>query len=244
MVADPDRVQTYWPSQCAGCGAAVGEADRVAVGDPVAHQVSEIVVWTEVTEHRWMRVRCGCGRCTLASLPAGVPEGALGATVAAAASTLTAARVSRRETSRLLEDLCGIRVGVASVETLVKQASAALEDPYARILRYLDDAKVRCADETSWRQAGDSRWLSVAAAVDAALFQIATRRDRDATRALLGDDPDGVIVSDRYSVYLYIDANHGLREPQRELRGCERPDRNNQCDAMRPPWVGLGLTNQ
>ncbi len=65
---------------------------------------------------------------------------------------------------------------------------------------------VRCADETSWRQAGGSRWLSVAAAVDAALFQIATRRDRDATRALLGDDPGRVIVSDRYAVYLYIDA--------------------------------------
>jgi hypothetical protein len=143
-----------------------------------------------------MRVRCGCGRCTRASLSAGVPEGAFGASVAAAASALTAARVSRRETSRLLEDLCGIRVSVASVETLVKQASAALEDPYVRILHYLDYAKVRCADETSWRQAGDSPWLSVAAAVDAALFQIATRRDREATRALLGDDPDGVIVSD------------------------------------------------
>jgi transposase len=207
MVADPDRVETYWPSQCAGCGVPVGEDDRIADGDPVAHQVSDITVVVEVCEHRRMRTRCGCGHRTLALLPAGVPEGAFGASVAAAASTLTAARVSRRETGRLLEDLCGIRVSSASVEALVKQASAALEDPYVRILAHLDEAAVRCADETSWRQAGDSRWLSVAAAVDAALFQIATRRDRDATRALLGDDPGGVIVSDRYSVYLYIDAS-------------------------------------
>jgi transposase len=207
MVADPNRVETYWPSQCDGCGAPVGESDRVADGEPVCHQVSDIRVVVEVCEHQRMRTRCKCGHRTLAPLPAGVPEGAFGATVAAAASTLTAARVSRRETGRLLEDLCGVRVSAASVEALVKRASEALEDPYVRILRYLDDAKVRCADETSWRQAGDSRWLSVAAAVDAALFQIATRRDRDATRALLGDDPDGVIVSDRYSVYLYIDAS-------------------------------------
>lgn len=127
-----------------------------------------------------------------------------GRAIAAVASALPAARVSRRETGRLLEDLCGIQLSVASVEALVKQASAALEDPYIRILAHLDDARVRCADETSWRQAGDTRWLSVAAAVDAALFQIASRRDRDATRALLGDEPGGVIVSDR-SVYLYID---------------------------------------
>jgi transposase len=207
MVADPDRVETYWPSRCGGCGSPIGEADRVADGDPVAHQVSDVTVVVEVCEHRRMRTRCGCGHSTLAPLPAGVPEGAFGPTVAAAASTLTAARVSRRETGRLLEDLCGIQVSAASVEALVKQASAALEDPYVRILEHLDQATVRCADETSWRQAGDPRWLSVAAAVDAALFQIATRRDRDATRALLGDDPGGVIVSDRYSVYLYIDAS-------------------------------------
>jgi len=205
MVANPNRVETYWPTQCGGCGAPIGEQDRVADGDPVCHQVSDIKVMVEVCEHRRMRARCECGHCTLAVLPVGVPEGAFAASVAAAASTLTAARVSRRETSRLLEDLCGVRVGVASVEALVKQASAALQDPYIRILEHLDDAAVRCTDETSWRQAGDSRWLSVAAADDAALFQIAARRDRDAARALLGEDPGGVIVSDRYSVYLYID---------------------------------------
>jgi hypothetical protein len=41
MVADPDRVETYWPSECGGCGAAIGEADRIADGDPVAHQVRQ-----------------------------------------------------------------------------------------------------------------------------------------------------------------------------------------------------------
>jgi len=170
MVSNPDRVETYWPMACDGCGAPIAEQDRVCDGDSVSHQVSDIRVVIEVCEHRRMRARCGCGHCTLAPLPAGVPEGAFGASIAAAVSTLTAARVSRRETGRLLEDLCGIQLSVASVEALVKQASAALEDPYIRILTHLDDARVRCADETSWRQAGDTQWLSVAAAVDAALF--------------------------------------------------------------------------
>jgi transposase len=205
LVADPDRLVEHWPSACGGCGASIGEGDRVGDGDPVRHQVSEIVVRTEVTEHRRMRVRCCCGRCTLAELPAGVPAGAFGPAVAAAAATLTAARVSRRETARLLADLCGVQISPASVEALVKQASDALEDSYVEVLAAVDQSPVRGADETSWQRAGQTQWLSVATAEQAALFQIADRRDRDAAKALLGDDPAGVIVSDRYAVYLFID---------------------------------------
>jgi transposase len=205
MVADPDRIVEHWPAACSGCGAAIGEHERVADDDPVCHQVSEIHVQVSVTEHRRRRACCaGCGKQTLAELPAGVPAGAFGPAVAAAAAALTAARVSRRDVARLLEDLCGVKLGPASVEALVKQASAALEDAYVEILAAVDASPVKCADETGWRQGAESRWLSVAAGQQAALFQIAERRDRDATRALLGDQPAGVIVSDRYAVYLYV----------------------------------------
>jgi transposase len=202
MVADPDRVVEHWPSVCASCGEQV---DRVADGDPVTHQVSEIIVRVEVTEHRRMRVPCTCGWRTLAELPAGVPAGAFGPAVAAAAATLTAARVSRREAARLLGDLCGVQISPASVETLVKQASNALEDTHVEVLAAVDDSAVRGADETSWQRAGQTHWLSVATAEQAALFQLSDRRDRDSAKALLGDNPDGVIVSDRYAVYLFID---------------------------------------
>lgn len=205
MAADPDRVVEHWPSACSGCGAAIDERDRRAAGDPVAHQVSDLIVRVEVCEHRRMRHRCGCGRRTLAELPAGVPAGAFGPAVAAAAATLTAARVSRRDAARLLGDLCGVSVSAAALEGLVKRTSQALEDSYADVLQALDDAPVRGADETSWPRAGSTQWLSVAAAEQAALFQISDRRDRDSAIALLGEDPRGVIVSDRYSVYLYID---------------------------------------
>jgi transposase len=203
LIADPDRVVEHWPEACCGCGRRLA---RAAVGDPVAHQVSEIEVGVLVTEHRRLRARCGrCGRQTLAELPTGVPAGAFGPSISAAATSLTAARLSRRDTARLLDDLCGVTISPASVEGLVKQASDALEDPYADILARLDSSPVRCADETSWRQADRARWLSVAAGQDAALFQLADRRDRDATIALLGERPAGTIVSDRYAVYAYID---------------------------------------
>ena len=175
------------------------------VGDPVAHQVSEIVTRVEVTEHRRMRVRCDCGACTLAELPAGVPAGAFGPGVAAAAATLTAARIGRRETVRIFSDLFGLTISTASLQSLLEQASVALEEPYIEILEALDREPVRGADETSWPQAGEGQWLSVSTCERMALFQIAKRRDRDAAKALLGEQPDGVIVTDRYAVYLFVD---------------------------------------
>jgi transposase len=205
MVAGPDSFVEHWPAVCGGCGTPIGGRDQICDGEPVRHQVSEIVVRTEVTEHRRMRVRCQCGRCTLADLPAGVPAGAFGPAVAAAAATLTAARVSRRATARLLADLCGLQISAASIEALLKQTSDMLEDPYIEVLAAVDASAVRGADETSWQHAGQTRWLSVATAEQAALFQIVERRDRDGAKALLGEDPTGTIVSDRYAVYLFID---------------------------------------
>jgi Transposase IS66 family len=53
-------------------------------------------------------------------------------------------------------------------------------------------------------------------------FEIAEHRDRDAAKALLGDNPTATIVSDRYAVYLFIDDSqrqlclaHLLRERTR-----------------------------
>jgi transposase len=204
LVADPDRVIEHWPRSCQGCGAQLGQ-DETLVGDPVAHQVSEIITRVEVTEHRRLRVRCDCGACTLASLPVGVPARAFGPGVAAAAATLTAARIGRRETVRIFSDLFGLTISTASLQALLEQSALTLEVPYTEILHALDREPVRGADETSWPQAGTGQWLSVSIAERMALFQIAKHRDRDAAKALLGEAPGGVIVTDRYAVYLFVD---------------------------------------
>ncbi len=44
MVPNPDRVETYCPTACDGCGAPGAEQGRVAAGNPVSHQVSEVKV--------------------------------------------------------------------------------------------------------------------------------------------------------------------------------------------------------
>jgi transposase len=170
MVADPDRVVEHWPTACRGCGAGLARDDAAVAGEPVCHQVSEVIVRVEVTEHRRMRLRCDCGRCTLAELPEGVPASAFGPSVQAAAASLCAARVGRRETVRVFSDLFGLTVSPATVQALLEQSAIALEDPYLEILHALDTEPVRGADETSWPQAGQGQWLSVSQSERMALF--------------------------------------------------------------------------
>ena len=104
---------------------------------------------------------------------------------------MTAARIGRRETVRIFSDLFGLTISTASLQSLLEQTSLTLEVPYTEILLALDDAAVRGADETSWPQAGNGQWLSVSIAERMALFQIAKHRDRDAAKALLGEEPPG-----------------------------------------------------
>lgn len=106
-------------------------------------------------------------------------------------------------------------LSAASVETLVKHASDALEDAYIEVLAAVDQSPVRGADETSWSQAGQTEWMSVATAQRAALFQmpfspLAIQRIQRGQRKVHGgrrraplhlqeppEVPDRVIASDR-----------------------------------------------
>jgi hypothetical protein len=126
-----------------------------------------------------------------------VPAAAFGPGVAAAAATLTAARVRRRETVRIFSDLFGLTVSTASVQALLEQSAITLEDPYLEMRRALDAEPVGGADETSWSQAGEGQGLSVSHSERMVLCQIAKHRDRDGAKALLDEAPDGVIVTDR-----------------------------------------------
>jgi transposase len=60
LVENPDRVIKHWPEACKGCGKPLPEGK--SSGDPVRHQVSEVVVKVDVAERQRMRVPCDCGQ--------------------------------------------------------------------------------------------------------------------------------------------------------------------------------------
>jgi transposase len=201
------RVVRHWPARCQHCQAPLNDGAREAVGEPARHQVTDLPpVRAEVTEHQLYRVRCpSCGGETRASLPPEVPAGAFGPRLQAAVALLSGRyRLSRREVAAVCGDLLGADLAVGSVDTLCRATAAALAEPVAELAAALRAARVAHADETSWAQAGQRRWLWVVTTTLITVFTIAASRSRGVIHGLLGEDFGGRLVSDRYAAYNWL----------------------------------------
>ena len=202
---NPDEIVEHRPGACRKCGRQLDGSERT-VGRPARHQVIELPDTCVVgTEHRMLRVVCpDCATHNRAELPPDVEQGAFGPKLRASIVTLAVMLMSRRTTVALLKDMFGARISVGSVDNILKQAGELLASPWQAIGRAAQAAEVLHADETSWRRAGQRIWLWAALSATACCFRIDQTRARSAAKTLLGDF-DGLLISDRYSVYDFID---------------------------------------
>ena len=179
-LAPPERVDAvvdHWPTQCTGCAVALSRDGSGGGGgaDYVPHQVTDLpVVRATVTEHRLHRVACAtCGATNRATLPPEVPTGAFGPRLQATVALLSGRyRLSRREVADVCGTLLDAPVCVGSVDRLCQATSDAVAGPVAQVPATLPVAPVANADETSWRQAGQVRWLWTVVGVEDYLCKI------------------------------------------------------------------------
>jgi transposase len=193
------------PAACGGCGAPLAaEASLRVVG---RHQVWEIPApRAVVSEYRLHRSRCDCCGCeTTASLPAGVPAGMFGPNLEAAIVGLTLSeRVSRRRVCEVIDELCGVSIGLGTIDRVLARAANAFAPALAAIDESLAGAASRCVDETSWQVAGQRVWAWAATSPQAVRFRIVNSRGRDSCHTLLGERPGGVMTTDRWSAYGHL----------------------------------------
>src|SRR5437667_178500 len=160
-----------------------------------------------VSEHRLHRLRCpACAAETRPELPAEVPRGAFGPCTQAAVATLAVRnRVSRRDTVELARELFGIELATGSVDAIVQRSGTALAVPHTRLEQQLKSAPVVNIDETGWKTAGGNRQLRGALTARTAGLRIAARPHAFEARTLLGERFAGIVCSDRWRGYDYLD---------------------------------------
>jgi len=202
-----DVVVDHWPQRCQACARSFAAEEQIDAAAPQRHQVSELPpIAVTVSEHRLHRLRCpACAACTRAPLPAGVPRGAFGPRLQAAVATLAVRnRVSRRDTVELLGELFGCQLASGTIDAIVQRTGAALDEPQARLADHLRSAPAVNIDETGWRLRGSKRTLWGAITPVAAVFRVAPDRHEREARALLGERFAGIVCSDRWWAYNYL----------------------------------------
>jgi transposase len=202
-----DEIVEHWPDRCRSCARVFAERERVDAAESSRRQVAELPpIAVRVSEHRLHRVCCPeCATVTAAELPS-VSRWAFGPRLQAAVVTLAVRnRVSRRDTTELARELFGIELATGSVDAIIQRAGDALAGPYTELEQRIKTAPAVNIDETGWKTCGGYRTLWAALTSRTAVFRIAAGRHSFEAKTLLGERFAGIVCSDRWRGYDYLD---------------------------------------
>jgi transposase len=202
--SEVDQIIDVRPERCGQCG-------TLLLGEDVAperHQVTELPrIVPVVTEYRRHCLWCvACGAQTQAPWPATMPMGSFGPRVQAIVGYVTGRLgASQREVQDVLATLYQTEVSVGGIGALEQAVSTALATPVKEAERYVQRQPVRNADETSWREKGKRRWLWISVTPLVTIFRLLKTRGAAGAKELLGEVVWGIIGTDHYAGYHWID---------------------------------------
>ena len=213
-VEDCARVTDYYPQTCACCGERLTGFDP----NPYRHQVVEIPpIQLDIEEHRLHQLICDhCGQKTRATLPEEVEASGYGDRVVSIVSLMSGMyRHSHRMVVSAMSDLFGLRISLGSVNRLRREASEAVSIPVASAQVYVQSQPIVGADETGFGQGNADgqnpqnkrAWLWVAVTPWVSFFQVILARSTAAAQSLLGQNFRGLLNSDRYRAYNWLDVS-------------------------------------
>jgi len=201
-----DEIVEHWPDRCGSCKREFAAGELVDAAEPSRHQLAELPpIVVRVSEHRLHWVSCPA--CTaITTAPPAESRWAFGPRLQAAIVTLTVRnRLSRRQTSELARELFGVELAAGTADAIVQRAGEALAAPHTRLEQEIKQSAVVNIDETGWKTKGERRTLWGALSAQTALFRIASGRHASEARLMLGERYGGIVCSDRYPGYDYLD---------------------------------------
>lgn len=210
FAADPDHVdhiKQYRPPRCKHCQADL--AGGVDTGTCISHFVYELPeIRPIVTDHQCLDVQCpGCGKVTPAELPSEVPKGQYGPTVQAMTALLRGnMRQPVRQTSEVMTQVLHVPMSTGMVAKTQDQVSRALQAAHDEALQHAHASDRVHADETGWREDKKKAWLWVSVTALVTVFLVHAKRGKDAAKELLGSSFGGVLTTDRWNAYNWVDA--------------------------------------
>lgn len=201
------RVVKCVPTVCKDCGALLLGEDA----KPERHQVCELPkIEPEIVEYQRHTLNCVvCGVKNQAEWPKDMPKGGFGERLQALIGYLSGRfGISQRDMNELLETVFQVEISLGSIPAQQQHVSHALQQPVEAARAYVQKQAAVNVDETGWHQLAEEFWLWVCASPNVTVFRIFKNRSGSGAETLLGKDYGGIVGSDRYSAYSWIDPAH------------------------------------
>jgi transposase len=206
------EVEEHYPETCIECGAPLQGADP----HPYRIQTVEIPkIVPQVCEHRFHALECQeCGILTRAWDELIINSSRYGERVVAHVSILSGQyRQSHRMLQGLLSEVFGIELSVGSINQLRQESSQSISEAVTEAHQYVQAQSHANLDETGFAQgnndgnnpSGSKGWLWVMTTAWVSYFVVALSRSQAVCQELLGEAFAGIVGSDRYSAYTYLE---------------------------------------
>jgi hypothetical protein len=170
----------------------------------------------EVTEYTIHRRYCNCCRKLVEEpILTVLPHAKLGLTVMLIVVWLKIGmRLTEEAIPQILEQLCGIRISEGEVSHICTIIAEEFGEFYAQLENEVRQAQARYIDETSWRENGKTLWMWAFVTKGVALYKIAKSRGHEVPLEVLGENPNGIDVHDRFRAYDKLQGKTGNRPQQ------------------------------
>lgn len=193
------------PSECEKCGTLLLGEDL----QPHRHQVCELPpIEPEIIEYQAHALTClCCGHKNRAPWPGEMPAGSFGSRVQGLIGYLSGRfSISRRDVQEMMTAIFQVEISLGAVSAQEANLSAALERPVRQAQNYVQQQAQINTDETSWEKNHQRQWLWTAATEWVTVFLVVATRGADGFKQLMGAEFDGIIGSDRWSAYNWLNA--------------------------------------
>ena len=199
-----NKVIVSKPVACAACGTLLLGEDP----HPQCHQVSELPrIEPIVTEYQLHTLTCcACGMQNAAEWPADMPRGSFGERLQATIAYLGGRfGISHRDIEEALDTIFHVEIGLGSIPAQEQVVSQAVEQAVEEAQQYVQRQAMVNLDETSWQQWTKNFWLWVCTTPAVTVFRLFPTRSAAGAEELLGENYAGIVGSDRYSAYNWLD---------------------------------------
>lgn len=215
--------------ECPECRHALGNAIEIE------EEIQEDIIPARVKVRKYRRHKYHCENCgkevEAAYHPEHVPKGYLGANVLIQAAILKYHHcLPYRKIQELFQETAGLTVSPGGISQALLRISQWLNIEKAVILEAIRGSPQVHADETGWRMDGKRSWVWALVNERLAYYWIDRSRGRKTLKENLGEEFNGTLISDFYSVYLKLPyrMQKCLVHLLRDFRECSKTDKSEE----------------